>query len=351
MDQRHLEMTVLMTPDMANFSGKVHGGALLNLLDRVAFSCASRYSGRYAVTLSVDQVTFKEPINVGELVTFRAVNHAGRTSMEVGIRVEAENIRAGTRRHTNSCYFTMVAVDNAGRPAEVPALRMTPPPRRAATARLNFAASSGARSPPSWSGPRRARHEHLVLGRHRPRHRPGRLRPPDATVIGDVIVAAGVYVGPQCVLRGDFGRIEIRAGGERPGDLRRPHLPEPRGGRRALRPYRPWRRAARLPHRPQRHGRDERRGHGRGRDRRGLHRRRHGLRQGRREDSAAQPRRRLARPRRPRAHRAGDRLEDARHRRLPAPRRSRPGPSSPPPNRSPPPSPAAAVSAPPTTTR
>ncbi|WP_217438507.1 acyl-CoA thioesterase [Fertoeibacter niger] len=121
MDPRRLEMTVLMTPDMANFSGKVHGGALLNLLDRVAFSCASRYSGQYAVTLSVDQVVFKEPINVGELVTFRAsVNMAGRTSMEVGIRVEAENIRTGTRRHTNSCYFTMVAVDDQGKPAPVP---------------------------------------------------------------------------------------------------------------------------------------------------------------------------------------------------------------------------------------
>lgn len=125
MDARKLEMTELMTPDMANFSGKVHGGALLNLLDRVAFSCASRFSGRYAVTLSVDQVTFKEPINVGELVTFRAsVNHAGRTSMEVGIRVEAEDIRAGTRRHTNSCYFTMVAVDDDGKPAQVPELRL-----------------------------------------------------------------------------------------------------------------------------------------------------------------------------------------------------------------------------------
>lgn len=123
MDRRRLEMTELMTPDLANFSGKVHGGALLNLLDRVAFSLASRYSGRYAVTLSVDQVTFKEPINVGELVTFRAsVNYAGRTSMEIGIRVEAENIRTGTVRHTNSCYFTMVAVDEAGRSAEVPAL-------------------------------------------------------------------------------------------------------------------------------------------------------------------------------------------------------------------------------------
>ena len=120
-ETRHLVMTVLMTPDMANFSGKVHGGALLNLLDRVAFSCASRFSKQYAVTLSVDQVIFKEPIHVGELVTFRAaINYAGRTSMEVGIRVEAENIRAGTRRHTNSCYFTMVAVDEAGRPVTVP---------------------------------------------------------------------------------------------------------------------------------------------------------------------------------------------------------------------------------------
>ncbi len=136
-DPRRLEMTVLMTPDMANFSGKVHGGALLNLLDRVAFSCASRFSKQYAVTLSVDQVMFKEPINVGELVTFRAsINHAGRTSMEVGIRVEAEEIRSGARRHTNSCYFTMVAVDGAGRPVAVPDCR----PRNAIEERRHRAA-------------------------------------------------------------------------------------------------------------------------------------------------------------------------------------------------------------------
>ena len=121
-DSSQLEMVVLMTPDMANFSGKVHGGALLNILDRVAFSCASRYSQQYAVTLSVDQVVFRQPIHVGELVHFRAsVNYAGRTSMEIGIRVEAENIRTGERRHTNSCYFTMVAVDAEGRPTSVPA--------------------------------------------------------------------------------------------------------------------------------------------------------------------------------------------------------------------------------------
>ena len=128
-DSCRLEMTTLVTPDMANFSGKMHGGALLNLLDRVAFSCASRFCRQYVVTLSVDQVVFKEPINVGELVTFQAsVNHAGRTSMEVGIRVEAENIRSGTRRHTNSCYFTMVAVDDGGRPSPVVAeLRLQTP--------------------------------------------------------------------------------------------------------------------------------------------------------------------------------------------------------------------------------
>ena len=125
MDPRKLEMTVLMTPDMANFSGKVHGGALLNLLDRVAFTCASRFSKQYAVTLSVDQVLFKQAINVGELVTFRAsVNHAGRTSMEIGIRVEAQDIRSGRSRHTNSCYFTMVAVDEAGKPTSVPRLEI-----------------------------------------------------------------------------------------------------------------------------------------------------------------------------------------------------------------------------------
>lgn len=113
-----------MTPDMANFSGNVHGGDLLKLLDQVAYACASRYSGHYCVTLSVDKVTFKEPIYVGELVTFLAsVNHVGRTSMEVGIRVEAQNIRERTVRHTNSCYFTMVAVED-GKPVPVPPLEL-----------------------------------------------------------------------------------------------------------------------------------------------------------------------------------------------------------------------------------
>ena len=123
--QHELQMSVLMTPDMANFSGKVHGGDLLKLLDQVAYACASRYSGHYAVTLSVDQVIFKEPIHVGELVTFLAsINHVGRTSMEIGIRVEAQDIRNRTGRHTNSCYFTMVAVDEHGKPVEIPRLNL-----------------------------------------------------------------------------------------------------------------------------------------------------------------------------------------------------------------------------------
>ncbi|MBY4895999.1 acyl-CoA thioesterase [Cupriavidus sp. AU9028] len=118
-----LSMTVLMTPDMANFSGNVHGGTILKYLDMVAYACASRYAGRYVVTLSVDQVVFRQPIHVGELVTFlAAVNYTGRSSMEIGIKVITENIRSKLVRHTNSCYFTMVAVDDEGRPAEVPPL-------------------------------------------------------------------------------------------------------------------------------------------------------------------------------------------------------------------------------------
>jgi acyl-CoA hydrolase len=125
-DQNHqLSMTILMTPDMANFSGNVHGGTILKYLDQVAYACASRYAGSYVVTLSVDQVMFRQPIHVGELVTFLAsVNYTGRTSMEVGIKVVTEDIRKKLVRHANSCYFTMVAVDSAGQPVPVPTLRL-----------------------------------------------------------------------------------------------------------------------------------------------------------------------------------------------------------------------------------
>lgn len=121
---RHqLSMTVLMTPDTANFAGNVHGGTILKHLDGVAYACATRYSGNYVVTLSVDKVFFRQPVHVGELVTFLAsVNFTGRTSMEIGIKVITENIRKGQVRHACSCYFTMVAVDENGRPFPIPKL-------------------------------------------------------------------------------------------------------------------------------------------------------------------------------------------------------------------------------------
>lgn len=127
-----LSMTILMTPDLANFSGNVHGGALLKHLDEVAYACASRYAGRYVVTLSVDQVIFREPVHVGELVTFLAsVNYTGTTSMEIGVKVITENIQQRSVRHTNSCFFTMVAVDDNRKPVRVPPLEpQTPDAKR-----------------------------------------------------------------------------------------------------------------------------------------------------------------------------------------------------------------------------
>ena len=126
-----LTMTVLMTPETANFAGNVHGGTLLRLLDQVAYACASRYAGRYVVTLSVDQVVFRQPIHVGELVTFLAsVDHTGNSSMEVGIKVVAEDIRNRSVRHVVSCFFTMVALDEDRRPAKIPALQPSTPDER-----------------------------------------------------------------------------------------------------------------------------------------------------------------------------------------------------------------------------
>lgn len=123
-----LSMTLLMTPDKANFSGKVHGGALLKHLDEVAYACAARYCGGYAVTKSVDQVSFDRPLHVGELVTFLAsVNYTGKTSMEIGIKVVAEEVARRACRHTMTCYFTMVAVDADGHPTPVPPLLPTNP--------------------------------------------------------------------------------------------------------------------------------------------------------------------------------------------------------------------------------
>jgi acyl-CoA hydrolase len=118
------EMTELVTPSMANFSGNMHGGELLKLLDKVAYTCAMRYSGSYAVTLSVDNVFFKEPIHIGEMVTCLAtINYTGRSSMEIGIKVVAENIQQKTVRHTHSCFFTMVGMAD-GKSTPVPTLEI-----------------------------------------------------------------------------------------------------------------------------------------------------------------------------------------------------------------------------------
>ncbi len=113
----------LMLPSHTNFSGKIHGGYILSLLDQIAFACASKFSGHYCVTASVDTVDFLAPIEVGELVTMRAsVNYVGKTSMIIGIRVEAENIQTGKIKHCNSSYFTMVAKDKTGNNVTVPGL-------------------------------------------------------------------------------------------------------------------------------------------------------------------------------------------------------------------------------------
>ncbi|MDY4427292.1 MAG: acyl-CoA thioesterase [Helicobacter sp.] len=127
-DIKSLTMSVLMTPTMANFKGRVHGGDLLKLLDQVAYACASRYCGEYVVTLSVDSVTFKYPIEVGNLVTFLAsVNYTGTSSLEVGIKVIAEDIHKRIVTHTNSAYFTMVCVDKNGKPIAAPKLEPKTP--------------------------------------------------------------------------------------------------------------------------------------------------------------------------------------------------------------------------------
>ncbi|CAM1340637.1 acyl-CoA thioesterase [Tenacibaculum amylolyticum] len=118
-----ITISELMLPSHANFSGKIHGGYILNLMDQIAFACASKYSGAYCVTASVDTVDFLNPIEVGELVTMKAsINYTGRTSMVVGIRVESQNIQTGKVNHCNSSYFTMVAKDENGKGIPVPGL-------------------------------------------------------------------------------------------------------------------------------------------------------------------------------------------------------------------------------------
>lgn len=116
-------ITELMIPSYANFGGKIHGGILLSLMDKVAYVCASKHAGSYCVTVSVDRVEFLQPVEVGELVSLHAsVNYVGRTSLMVGIRVEAHDVKSHLTKHTNSSFFTMVAKDENNTPTEVPAL-------------------------------------------------------------------------------------------------------------------------------------------------------------------------------------------------------------------------------------
>jgi len=107
----------------ANTAGNVHGGVIMRLCDEAAGIAAIRHAGMRVVTAAMDRMTFIEPVSVGELVTFRAmVNAAWRTSMEVGVRVEAENVRERSVRHVSGAYLTLVALDDSGRPAQVPEL-------------------------------------------------------------------------------------------------------------------------------------------------------------------------------------------------------------------------------------
>ena len=118
-----LVLAQVMTPLDANVSGNVHGGNIMKLADTAAGVVAIRHSGRNCVTATVDRFDFHAPVYVGNLVTLKAsLNYVGRTSMEIGVRVEAEDLRTGRKTHTNSCYITMVALDAEGKPAEVPRL-------------------------------------------------------------------------------------------------------------------------------------------------------------------------------------------------------------------------------------
>jgi acyl-CoA hydrolase len=118
-------VTEMMIPHQVNNLGHVFGGELLSMVDRAAAVAAMRHGGRPAVTVSIDRVDFKEPIYTGELVTCTArVNYVGRTSMEVGVHVEAENLLSGQKRHTNMCLLTFVAIDSDHRPCRVPPLEL-----------------------------------------------------------------------------------------------------------------------------------------------------------------------------------------------------------------------------------
>jgi len=119
-------LTELMIPSYANFGGKIHGGILLSLMDKVAYACATKHAENYCVTVAVENVDFLQPVEVGDLVSLLArVNYTGRTSLVVGIKVTAENVKQRLVKHTNTSYFTMVAKDENDKPTAVPGLLLT----------------------------------------------------------------------------------------------------------------------------------------------------------------------------------------------------------------------------------
>jgi len=119
-------ITELMIPSYANFGGKIHGGILLSLMDKAAYACATKHAGNYCVTVSVDTVDFLQPVEVGDLVSLMArVNYVGNTSLVIGIKVTAENVKQKIVKHTNTSYFTMVAKDDNDNTAKVPPLLLS----------------------------------------------------------------------------------------------------------------------------------------------------------------------------------------------------------------------------------
>lgn len=120
-----ITLAQLMQPSEANVYGNVHGGLVMKLMDEAGAATAIRHAQRPVVTVAVDQVTFRQPIHVGALVTLSAVlTYTGRTSMEVQIDVTAQNLITGEDTHTNTAYFVYVALDETGRPVAVPPLQL-----------------------------------------------------------------------------------------------------------------------------------------------------------------------------------------------------------------------------------
>ncbi len=117
------QFTELMVPSFANFGGKIHGGIILSLMDKVAYAVASKHAGTYCVTVSADGIDFLQPVEVGELLTLdAAVHYVANSSLVVGIKVTSEDIKTNKIKHTNNSYFTMVAKNQGGKPVQVPGL-------------------------------------------------------------------------------------------------------------------------------------------------------------------------------------------------------------------------------------